>query len=396
MTDLFPLVFANDEIRLLTAIVLGFLFGFSLERGGFGNARKLAGQFYLHDMTVFKVMFTAILVAMVGLYTLVGFGWVDMARMWVNPTFMWAQVVGGFLLGIGFIMSGLCPGTSVVSAASGRWDGVVTIVGIFLGTAVFTVAIDLFPALESLYTAGGMGVSILPELFGLPTLPFVLGIVLVAGTAFIGAEAVERIFRRRYEEVAHTPRPLPVMKFGVAAALGLVLAVGLGFRPAPEAPAAAERAILAEPLAPLALAERIVHQDPDLLIVDVRGEVEDRIPGAYAVALDSTAAAILAGASQYTEVVVVDVDGTLGAVPASWPARPHYRVLRGGWTGWDAEVLTPATPRDATSEEIERVRYQNGLSAFFSGAGTQAVQVAAPPPMIPSGGGGAKPKRGGC
>ncbi|MEJ2502118.1 MAG: YeeE/YedE thiosulfate transporter family protein [Gemmatimonadota bacterium] len=232
MTDIFPLVFANDEVRLLTAVVLGFLFGFSLERGGFGNARKLAGQFYFHDMTVFKVMFTAILVAMVGLYTLAGLGWVDMARMWINPTFMWAQVVGGFLLGIGFIMSGLCPGTSVVSAASGRWDGVVTIAGIFIGTAVFTVAVDLFPALDALYHAGDMGVSVLPELLALPTLPFVLAVVLVAGAAFIGAEALERTFRARYQTVEHTPRPLPVMKFGIAATLGLVLVVGLGLRPA--------------------------------------------------------------------------------------------------------------------------------------------------------------------
>jgi uncharacterized membrane protein YedE/YeeE len=134
-TAIFPLTFASEELYLLTAIVLGFLFGFSLERAGFGNARKLAAQFYLYDMTVFKVMFTAILVAMVGLYSLNGLGLVDMSMMWINPTFMWAQVIGGFLLGVGFILSGLCPGTSVVSAASGRIDAVVAFVGIFIGTA---------------------------------------------------------------------------------------------------------------------------------------------------------------------------------------------------------------------------------------------------------------------
>ena len=88
MTSIFPLSFAVDEYRLLTAIALGFLFGFTLERAGFGNARKLAGQFYLNDMTVFKVMFTAILVAMVGLRSFAAFGWVDMSLIWVNPTFL--------------------------------------------------------------------------------------------------------------------------------------------------------------------------------------------------------------------------------------------------------------------------------------------------------------------
>ncbi|MGD8322064.1 MAG: YeeE/YedE thiosulfate transporter family protein, partial [Gemmatimonadota bacterium] len=153
---IFPLVFGAEEMRLLTAIVLGFFFGLALERGGFGNARKLAAQFYLYDMTVFKVMFTAILVAMVGLYTLSGLGLVDLSRLWINPTFMWSQLLGGFVLGMGFIMSGLCPGTSVVSAASGRWDAVVAMVGIFIGTGVFALAVAWIPALDALYHAGSM------------------------------------------------------------------------------------------------------------------------------------------------------------------------------------------------------------------------------------------------
>lgn len=393
MSDIFPLAFQNAEVQLLTAVVLGFLFGFSLERGGFGNARKLAGQFYLHDMTVFKVMFTAILVAMVGFYTLAGLGWVDMARMWVNPTFMWAQVVGGFVLGMGFIMSGLCPGTSVVSAASGRWDGVVTMGGIFLGTGLFAITIDWVPGLAALYTGGSMGVSVLPELFGLPPLPFVFVIVLVAATAFIGAEAVEDIFSGRYDEVDLTPRSLPFAKFGVAATLSLVLVVGLGLRPGP-GPEPELRLIAGEPVAALTLAERIIAEDPDLLIVDLRQDAEGRIPGAYPVAPDSSALGVLAGANAATDVVVVDAEGTVDVVPASWPDGPTYRVIRGGWNAWEAEVLTPMMPEGTTTEELERVRYQNGIAAFFSGA--TAAPVVAPPPAIPSGGGGAKPKRGGC
>ena len=145
---IFPLSFATDDLRLLTAIAIGFGFGFVLERAGFGNARKLAGQFYLNDMTVFKVMFTAILVAMVGLYGLASLGMVDMSMVWINPTFIPAQAVGGFLLGIGFIMSGLCPGTSVVSMVSGRIDGWVTFVGIFLGISLFALTVDWVPGLH--------------------------------------------------------------------------------------------------------------------------------------------------------------------------------------------------------------------------------------------------------
>ena len=104
---------------------------------------------------------------------------------------------------------------------------------------------------------------------------------------------------------------------------------------------------------------------------------------------------MLAGADAATDVVIVDPTGTLDVVPAGWPEAPSYRVIRGGWAAWEVEVLTPAAPRSTTATELERVRYQNGISAYFSGA-TATPQVVAPPPAIPTGGGGDKPKRGGC
>jgi uncharacterized membrane protein YedE/YeeE len=210
---IFPLSFPTDDLRLLTGIVIGFGFGFVLERAGFGNARKLAGQFYLNDMTVFKVMFTAILVAMVGLYGLASLGLVDMSLMWINPTFIPAQAVGGFLLGIGFIMSGLCPGTSVVSMVSGRIDGWVTFVGIFLGIALFTFTIDWVPGLHSLYVAGSGELSLLHDVLGVPAL--VLALVMVAGAvlAFVGAEKVEFLLQGKRAPVELTPVSKPRLKF---------------------------------------------------------------------------------------------------------------------------------------------------------------------------------------
>jgi hypothetical protein len=394
MTDpLFPLVFANDEARLLTAIVIGFLFGFALERGGFGNARKLAAQFYLHDMTVFKVMFTAILVAMVGLYTLVGIGWVDMARVWVNPTFMWAQVAGGLLLGVGFIMSGLCPGTAVVAAASGRWDGAVTLGGMVVGILGFALAVDAIPLIERLYHAGSMGVSLLPAVMDIPTLPFILGVVLLAGTAFVGAEAVERVFRDRYQPVELTPAPFPLAKLAVAGALSLVLLVGLGLRSAPP-PAPAFRAIELQPVAGLVLAERLIARDPNLIILDLRPAPDPTIPGAHPAALDGPADPMLAGAGPATDVVLVTETGVPEPIPAHWPAL-RYRLLEGGWEGWVADVLTPATTATADGAAMDRVRRQNAVSAFFSGAAMQVPVVAAPPP-ITGGAGRTRPARGGC
>ncbi len=91
---------------LITSVVLGFFFGFTLEHAGFSSARKLSAQFYFKDFAVLKVMFTAIVVAMLGLVYLALAGWLDMSQMYVPVTFLWPQLAGGLLLGAGFIVGG--------------------------------------------------------------------------------------------------------------------------------------------------------------------------------------------------------------------------------------------------------------------------------------------------
>ena len=392
-TPIFPLTFTNPEMALLTAIGLGFLFGFSLERGGFGNARKLAAQFYLYDMTVFKVMFTAILVAMVGLYSLAELGLMDISMMWINPTFMWAQLVGGFLLGVGFIMSGLCPGTSVVSAASGRWDAVATMIGIFFGIAVFAVSIALFPALETFYYAGSMDVSLLGDVFNVPPLLFALGVVAMAAAGFVGAERVEEIFAQKYQAVELTPRTYPRAKFALAGSVALVALTALGMN----LPTASLPPTQMASFAPMALAEVIIEKQPNFLILDVRSEDrvgDKRIPGAYPAQTEEAALALLRTAAPGATVVVVDETGAGRDVPPTWPRALKYNYLQDGFLGWELRVLTPMLPGDTQLARIEAAR-QNQISGYFTGASVQMADVLPPPPM--AGGAGAKPKKaGGC
>jgi len=390
---IFPVQFANPEWGLLTAVVVGFLFGFSLERGGFGNARKLAAQFYLYDMTVFKVMFTAILVAMVGLYSLVALGYMDLDLLWINQTFVWAQLIGGFLLGVGFIMSGLCPGTCVVSAASGRWDAVAALAGIFVGVAVFAVAMGLFPSLDVLYNAGSMDVSLIHDLLGVNALVFALVVTVVAGAGFVGAEKLEAVFSGKYEPVELTPPTRPRMKLGLVGAVAVVALVGLGLRHTPPDPGP----IQAAALQPLSLAEAIIARTPGMLILDLRADADSaktRIPGSYPAATPEAAQALLATAPVGATVVLVDETGTRREVPSSWRRNVDYRYLRDGFLGWELKVLTPALPGDTEEERIQAAR-QGQIAAYFSGAAVQMTEVAAPPPMAAAG--GKKPKKkGGC
>jgi uncharacterized membrane protein YedE/YeeE len=178
----------GDEASLLVAFAIGIGFGFFLERAGFGSARKLVAQFYLTDLAVFKVMFTAIVTAMLGVTYLAWLGILDLSLVYLVPTHWPAQVVGGLLLGVGFVVGGYCPGTSVAALATGKIDGLVYLLGIVAGTLTFA---GLFPWLRGLYLAGSAGVTTLPELLHLPYGLVVFGVVLMALGGFYAAGLLE-------------------------------------------------------------------------------------------------------------------------------------------------------------------------------------------------------------
>ena len=183
----------GDEAGLVAAFVIGIGFGFFLERAGFGSARKLVSQFYLDDLSVFKVMFTAIVTAMLGATYLAWMGVLDLTLVYLVPTWWGAQVVGGLLLGAGFVIGGYCPGTSVAAVATGRVDGLVYALGIAAGTVAFAA---LFPFLGRLYTWGSAGALTLPQALHLPYGLLVFAVVMMAVAGFYGASKVEALFGR--------------------------------------------------------------------------------------------------------------------------------------------------------------------------------------------------------
>jgi len=179
----------GDNFSLIVAFLIGIAFGFFLERAGFGSARKLVGQFYLNDMAVFKVMFTAILTAMLGLFYLGWMGFLDLSLVFVPPTFVLPQIIGGLVLGIGFVVGGYCPGTSCVGVATGRIDATVFLVGIIAGIFVFGEA---YPIVKAFYTTTSMGQITLPQMFQVSYGLVVFAVVLMAVGGFAGATWVEK------------------------------------------------------------------------------------------------------------------------------------------------------------------------------------------------------------
>ncbi len=179
----------GDDFSLVVAFIIGIGFGFFLERAGFNSAKKLAAQFYFTDLTVFKVMFTAIITAMVGVYYLSVIGFVDLSLVYLTPTYLLPQIVGGLILGIGFVVGGYCPGTSCVAASTGRIDGMVYLLGVIFGIFVFA---EGFPLVSSFYVSTPMGQITLPQISGLPYGLLVFLVVLMALGGFAGAEWIEK------------------------------------------------------------------------------------------------------------------------------------------------------------------------------------------------------------
>ncbi|HET9821474.1 MAG TPA: DUF6691 family protein [Burkholderiaceae bacterium] len=147
--------------ELSLALLLGFGFGFCLERAGFGSARKLTAVFYLWDMAVVKVMFTAIVTAMAGLFALSAAGVLDLAELYVEPTNLAAQALGGLIFGAGFIVGGYCPGTSIAALATGRKDAFAFALGMLAGVLGYA---ELMPGVDGWIKAGSQGEMTLPAL----------------------------------------------------------------------------------------------------------------------------------------------------------------------------------------------------------------------------------------
>ena len=192
----------GDRTSLVIALVLGIAFGWFLERGGMGSARKLAGQFYFTDLSVLKLMFSAIVTAMLGLFWLSWAGLLDLSRVYVPETFIAPQLIGGLVFGAGFAAGGLCPGTSCVAAATGRRDGLALVAGMLAGVLVFGEAV---PVIGAFADSTARGAWTLPEAFGVSYGVVVALIVAAALGAFAGAEWLERRVERPSQPAGRVP-----------------------------------------------------------------------------------------------------------------------------------------------------------------------------------------------
>ena len=183
--------FIDNQQSLFIALIIGIAFGFFLERGGLGNARKLTAQFYFTDMSVFKMMFSAIITAMLAIFWLSWFGYLEVSQLQVVPTYILPELIGGLIFGIGFVMGGYCPGTSCVALTTGRIDGIILLLGMSAGIFAFG---ESFPLIQNFYYSTSAGQLTFPQLFSIPYGMAVFIVVALALSAFYAAEKIEKKF----------------------------------------------------------------------------------------------------------------------------------------------------------------------------------------------------------
>ena len=184
----------SEGVLLLFALLTGIVFGMLLEKAGFGNARKLVQQFYFTDMSMFKVLFSAIVTAMVGIFWLSYLGVLDITQIYINGTYLWPQIIGGIVFGFGFVICGLCPGTSCVAVFTGKLDGLAVFAGMFAGLIIFG---EIEPLLSKAINYSSMGDISLYEIFNMNYGLLTLLITLVALGAFWFAGRVEQRYNSK-------------------------------------------------------------------------------------------------------------------------------------------------------------------------------------------------------
>lgn len=181
MGPLIPNGLIPIEWNFVIAILIGIAFGYIMEATGFSSSRKLAGVFYGYDFAVLKVFFTAAVVSVIGLYYLDYLNFVDISQLYVQPTYLWAAIIGGMIMGVGFLSGGFCPGTSLCAVAIGKIDGMVFTVGLMIGILIFS---ESFSVLEPFFEASNLGHVTLVDSLGLSPYWIILIITVIALIAF--------------------------------------------------------------------------------------------------------------------------------------------------------------------------------------------------------------------
>jgi len=365
MGPLVPDIIGN-ELNLIVALFIGLLFGLILEQAGFSTSKKLVGLFYGYDFTVLRVFFTAGIVAMLGVIAFDHYGLIDMSLIYINPTFLWSAIAGGLIMGLGFVVGGFCPGTSICAAAIGKIDAMLFILGSALGVLIF---MEGYPLFETLYKGSFLGSPRIFNSLGISQGAFALLLTLTALFAFWLTGKIEDLVNGRAEHIFK----FRFHQIGLSIVV-LVLLVTTGFLPQrkevvlkkPVATDAIERAGI-KIMTSDELAFRLMDSDPKLKIFDFRSAEEYnqfRLPGAYSYTVDNLfgkdGGKVLSYRHQVNLIVAEDEESEkkIGLVAARLGFK-NIVLLKGGLAGFRETILEFNSDKAlANGETADTIRFR--------------------------------------
>lgn len=358
MGPLVPEIIGN-ELNFVVALFVGIAFGFVLEQAGFSTSKKLVGLFYGYDFTVLRVFFTAGVTAMIGVIAMGHFGMLDLSLIYINPTFLYSALVGGLIMGLGFVIGGFCPGTGICSAAIGKIDAMIFVVGLFIGVLVFA---EGYPIWENLYKAENWGSPRIFELLGMSQSLFAFLLMLMAVGAFWAVTFVEK-------KVNGIPGEEFKMKKIYYGLTGIALVIGLSAFILPDRKDAImdkltnDNYINSFEIKSMSIDEltfRLMDDDKKLQIFDLRPENDFKelsLPKSANISLNNIFEKdILTKLSikGMRNVFIADDEASAkkGAVIAAGLGYENVRVLKGGMNLLKEEILNFSPQKSIKGEKI--------------------------------------------
>lgn len=392
MGPLIPMGFVNPDLNLFFAFVIGLGFGYVLEQAGFSTSRKLAGVFYGYDFVVLRVFFTAAITAALGLLLFSYMGWVDYSMLYINPTFLWSAIVGGVIMGFGFILGGFCPGTSIVAAVIGKIDAMVFVLGMMIGIFFFG---EFYNTFEPLYNGSDLGGIFVYDSLGMPRDLFMFLLVVIALAAFI--------ITRKIEDKVNGLKPEPgLFHSSYTAPFAFMLGVALLILLLPESPKAKWYQTDAQTLLNEASegkqyidAEEVTYKiinpaDMDLLLVDVRSEddfARFSLPGAINIPLEKITDRNSKNILKDSKRKVVFYSFASTAADQAWllarrESIENIFVLKDGLNGLFAKVFYEESDTTSRLEMVQfEKRFRDEAKQAFLTGGASVKSSSKPAPV---------------
>ncbi len=372
-------IYPEPNFNLMLALVIGFFFGYLLEHAGFSTSKKLVGVFYGYDFTVWRVFFTAAITGMVGILALAHFGLLNLDAIYINPLYLWSVIVGGIIMGFGFIIGGFCPGTSICSTFIGKIDALFFVIGVAIGIFLFIIG---YPLVQGLHKGSYMGT---PQLFDTLNISMGLFTFLVIIFAFFTYWAVEKIELKVNN--GKSADPTPKSTFAKITGFAVVVAIFALFIPPKKPTMLAE---FAKPdfgkdmhinyITPDEVAVRLIKGDKSMQFVDLR------LPGEFKkLALPY---AVNAKPEQFCQMKMKNVfnaagkitiiysnDNNLDRRAAALATKVGYEpqniwVLKGGFPAFKKDILDFKPPAVMPANRMLRTTY-----LFREEFGPQVMQI---------------------